>query len=385
MSKSFEVDANPAAIKFAVENSGYTSDLLVCEIGRRTKRFTMAYLGELLEGKRKPFYSDLKKLDSYLKRGIPFFFLEKMPKENILPMFRLKNNNLRLSPETEINLRKYENLRKEIKYLLDGASKNYERIISVYTIKLNPENVANEIREKFLFDDLNIKKGVSSKDVFEHIRRKIESNNIFVFKDSLEDSLRGCIFIKNELPPLILINSNDDKNAETFSLLHEFGHFLLDDEELDFDGEGIRYNETVEFWCNAFAYHFIMKNEFEVKENFTKENKVNLVDPENLAALSKKYKVSKHALMLRFCNLGIITPKEYYEFKNRFPYKFKDKNKSKGGDYYKTNKDRLSRRYISLVHTNFSDGKISLTETFSYLHVKDIHRIDQLMEVISND
>lgn len=383
MVKSFEVNANPKAIKFAIEQSGYDSDILANKIGRQTKRFTKIYLWELLEGKRKPLYSDLKKLDSFLKRGIPFFFLENMPKENVLPMFRLKNNNLRLSPETEIKLRKYEDLRKEIKYLLQGEKEEYIRVLPVFDIKQKPEDVAKEIRKKFLFDDIHIEKS-THRDVFAHIRRKIENSDIYVFKDSLENGLRGCIFIKNNLPPLILINSNDDKNAEIYSLLHEFGHFLLDDEELDLDEDGIKKDEKIELWCNAFAYHFIMKNEFEIEENFTKENKAQLTDIEKLKELSEKYKISKHALMLRFYLLGIITANEYYEFKNRFPYKFKDKNKPKSGDYYKTNRDRLSRKFISLVYATFSDGKISLTETFNYLHVKDNHRIDQLLEVVDN-
>lgn len=386
MGKSFEVNINPDAVKFAIESSGYSIRGIAEELSKRAKikRLNYRYLKEVIEGKKKPLYTDLKYLDSLVKRGIPFFFLNKIPEENVLPMFRKKHANVKLNPDTEIKLREYEELRNEIKYLLDEENVEFKRKLKIYSVEDNPKEVAGYIREIFSFNDIDIKRS-KVKDVFEHIRRSIEANNIFVFKNSLENSLRGCIFLNDRLPPLILINSNDDKNAEIFSLLHEFAHYLLNDEELDIE-EGIAHDKNTEKWCNRFAYHFMIPEEVEKREGFNRNNKELLLDKENIRRISKEYKVSKHSLMFRFFNLRIISKEEYTDFLKRNPFKAKSKKSSSGsgGDYYNTQRDRLSRKYIGLVFNNYTDGNISITDTFSYLGVKDFDRVNQFMEVVDN-
>lgn len=100
-----------------------------------------------------------------------------------------------------------------------------------------------------------------------------------------------------------------------------------------------------------------------------------------MTELSKKYKLSKHAFVYRFLKTGIINSKEYNEFLNAFPYKQKAA-KSDGGNYYYTNRDRLSREFISIVYNNYLDGNISLYKTYNYLGVRDNDHINQLLEVL---
>jgi Zn-dependent peptidase ImmA (M78 family) len=192
------------------------------------------------------------------------------------------------------------------------------------------------------------------------------------------------IFLKNKKPALILINSNDDKNAEIFSLLHEFGHYLLDEEDYDSDILETT-NKRIEEWCNNFAYHFMITEEIEKKEGFNKENKSNLINPNSLKKLSEKYALSKHAFIFRFYKLGIITQHEYDEFKSRNPFKGRREKKASGGDYHLTNKDRLSRRYIELVYSNYSTGNLSLSETYEFLGVRSTDRVHQLLEAVHHD
>jgi Zn-dependent peptidase ImmA (M78 family) len=128
----------------------------------------------------------------------------------------------------------------------------------------------------------------------------------------------------------------------------------------------------------------MITEDIERSEGFKKENKERLIDPDNIKRLSKYYKVSKHSLMFRLHNLKIVTDSEYYEFLNKTPFKKKVKKSSSGGDYYNTQRDRLSRKYIELVYNNYSDGNISITDTFSYLGVKDFDRVNQFMEVVDN-
>jgi Zn-dependent peptidase ImmA (M78 family) len=99
-----------------------------------------------------------------------------------------------------------------------------------------------------------------------------------------------------------------------------------------------------EDWCFNFAYSFLISNEEETKESFSKANKALLTSETRLKELSLKYCISKLALMIRFRNLHIISDDEYYNTKRSHPYKIKISEVS-SGNYYNTVRSRLSRGY----------------------------------------
>jgi len=382
MGESFTIEINPKTLAYAIDNSGYTPDELADSIKTRfkVKYFDNEYLMNILKGAISPKYTDLKKIDSFLKRGVPYYFLSNPPKDRLFVKFRNKYPDFKLSPSLEIKLRKYELLREDIKDLCNLENIPFERTLSIYTLDDNPIEVAHEFRDILSFDNLDVET-LESKDVFKSIREKIEDKLIFVFKDDLE-FLRGCIFIGDNLPTLILVNSTEDKNGEIFTLLHEFAHFLLNNEEIDVDISKYETDPKVEKWCNSFSYHFMMKDEDESKEEFIGITKENLLDSSYLAHLSDKYKISKLAFVYRFYLLNLISSEDYHNYTNRFPYKQKKTSgKSGGGNYYLTLKTRLSNKFTSLVYRNYITGNISTYEAFNYLHVKDHARMNDLVEV----
>ncbi len=385
MGSTFRVSVKPELLSFAIKRSGYSIEGLVKRINERfrVKYFDTNYLKEVLEGKISPQYSDLKKIDTFIRRDIPFYFLEEPPDEKIFINFRKKHGEYSLDPDIEITLREYEYLREEIKQLIKDENISYVRDFPIYCVKDDPSKIGFEIRKRLKINDIDIK-AIDSKDLFEYLRGEIERHTIFVFKDHLGYVLRGCIFLNDDLPALILINSTDDKNAEIFSLLHEFGHYLLNNEGIDAEDINLEEDRDVESWCNSFAYHVLMREENEIKEGFYKENKDELFTPVRLKELSDKYKLSKYAFVFRFLNLGIIDFGEYHAFLNRFPYKQKTEDNA-GGNYYYTNRDRLSRKFISIVYENYQDKNISLHETYEYLGVRDNSRINQLLEALKSE
>ena len=381
MSATFTVDVNKDILEFAIRRSGYSVKELFRKISNRypVKYFDLDYLEDILTGKEKPKYSDLKKIDSFLKRGIPFYFLENVPDENIFIDFRRKYADIDISPEMEIKFRDYQYLREEIKELLNLLNYSLERIDPILNKESDPVETGMRYRNIFNLVDLNIH-SLNSKELFEYFRKEIEKRSLFVFKNDLGD-IRGCLFIGNSLPPLIVINSSDDKNAEIFSLLHDFGHYLLNDEEIE-TSNNLSYKENTERWCNIFAYSLLMKEEDEDKEGFHKKEKEELIEYTNLQYLSEKYKISKQAFMYRFLILQLIDHKDYFNFSNRYHYKNRSEKKPKGGNYYATERDRMSRKLIEVVYNNYVDGNISLPETFHYFKVKNETKIDYFIEAL---
>jgi len=143
MKSTFNVSIKPELLSFAIKRSGYSIEGLVKRINERfrVKYFDTNYLNGVLEGKISPKYSDLKKIDDFIKRGIPFYFLEEPPDEKIFINFRKKHREYSIDPKIEITLREYEYLREEIKQLLEDENISYVRDFPIYSVKDDPSKI----------------------------------------------------------------------------------------------------------------------------------------------------------------------------------------------------------------------------------------------------
>jgi len=378
MSGNFRVKVNPAVLRWAIDRSGYDIEGFFGSIIERfpTKYFTKEYFLDIIEGRSDPKLSDIKKFDTFLKRGIPFYFISFIPDERILTEFRM-SNQVKFSPEAELKLRRFHELRGELKVLMTEHYGGFERTLDIFNLNDDPLIVSKHLRDILKYDP-NEWTSNTSKDVFEHLRRRIEDLNVFVFKDDLVEGIRGCIFLGGDLPPLILIKTNDDKNGEIFTLIHEFSHYLLNDENVLFIDDG---DNRIEKWCDHVTSLILMNSDEEVKEGIDVSNRDELLNKDRVNELSRTYKMSKNAIMLRYLKNGIITENIYKSF---LEANFKQGSTpiSGGGNYHYTNRDRLSRKFISLVHKSYTEGYISLHDTMKYLRIKDNSRIEQYLEVV---
>lgn len=378
MADEFRIEINDKILRWAVERSGYTREYLFERIIKRfpAKYFTEHYYNSILDGSIEPKFSDIKKFDSFLKRGTPFYFIQKMPEEKILAEFR-RENRVSFSPKTELLLRKHHELREEIDALFVEHGISKDRIVDIHGIHDDPIVVAADLREQLEYD-LGEWRSKKPKEVFNYLRSKIEDVGIFVFKDDLVDGVRGCTFLGNDLPTLILIKSFDDKNGEIFTLLHEFAHYLLNSEDVLYLEEE---ESKVEKWCNEVTASFLMSPDEERKEGIDISNRKLLLDKERIEEISRDYKLSKNAIMLKYLYNGIISQNVYRSFLEAYDGKSKEKGGT-GGNYHNTNRDRLSNRFITLVYKSYSEGRISMHDTMEYFHIKDQSRLEHYLEVI---
>ena len=380
---TFEVDVNPKLLDYAIKSSGYEVGELAEKIN--AKKMDKDRLVDLASGKKKPLITEIEKIDGVLKRGLPFFFLSEVPDEEKILRYRRKIPGLHLDPSTEVTLRDFNFLREEIKYMLDETGTDFGRKDRIYTLKASAEKTAGEFRKLFGYSPGDFE-SLGPRDVFDHLRNRIEERNVFVFKniatsEKLDDNLRGCVFLKSDLPPLILINSTDDKNAEIFTLLHEFAHYLLNEEELDTESVSDDYNSPAEKWCNDFAYSFLISPHDEAKENFAMENHDHLTKPETLRSLSGKYKISRAALMYRFLIKEIISLETYLDFREKNRYKVR-RSGSGGGNYHATLRSKMSGRYVSLVDRSYRNNSISLNDALRYVKAKDSGKFKEMAEAV---
>ncbi|MDD9868061.1 MAG: ImmA/IrrE family metallo-endopeptidase, partial [Candidatus Campbellbacteria bacterium] len=247
------------------------------------------------------------------------------------------------------------------------------------------KKIAKLYREKFDFNNFLEEEANTADKVFKFLREKIEGEGVYVFKNNkndkggragLDDNLYGCIFLDRGLPPLILLNSDYPEVSQISTLLHEFAHYLLGEQEIEISEN--REKTRIEKWCNRFAYHFMISEEIEKGKNFNKQN---------LKALSEKHFISKMSLMIRFKDLEIVSERELRDFLNRSyknqdaPAKDKNNKNDKGGvsgNYHTTKKERTSKKFLGVLSENFYSKKISKSEFSKYLGVK-YNKVDKYL------
>jgi Zn-dependent peptidase ImmA (M78 family) len=206
----------------------------------------------------------LKKIDLIFKKGLNYYI---DPKDITVSMeesifFRKDKFNAELS----LGAKQIVNHFEEEKIALSALSKlsdlKMDRLLSFYTIKNSPKKVANEVRE-YLYPDFN----KNRKEFLKSLINKFADYNILVFEfiETWNKKERANINGFYLTPNVVVLKRNQKSlRREIFTLVHELGHYLLNEEEIDekTSEDFIDYHSLsqVERWCNDFAYYFLVGN-----------------------------------------------------------------------------------------------------------------------------
>jgi len=270
----------------------------------------------------------LKKIDKVFNKGLPFYIdpkdITKTKEASIF--FRKKQFN----SELNIGAKKIVNHYEEMKISLSAISKLAEidisRKIPVYSIKDNPKNVAKEIR-KILYPDFNRNLKIFLKSIIS----KLAENNILVFEfvetwNKIETANIDGFFIN---PNVIVIKRYQRSfRREIFTLIHELGHFLINEEEIEKINFNYLANENlseIEKWCNDFSFHFLAGEYGEILDNIEKATEKNDFHYSLIDTISKKTHLSRLALFTRLLYQKTLSKKNYSLIKANFDEEYRKK------------------------------------------------------------
>ncbi len=369
MVKSITVDVEPRVIEYFINSSGWSKE----ELSEKLK-VDYELMTKWISGEQKINLSQLENLSKYLKRPIAAFLLSEPPKERMMPNdFRtLPNKNGIFEKETILAIRRARMLQEISKDLIENMNIVYQNNIKKIDTSYSSKEIAVYFRNKYNFNDSILKKWKSAYDSFNYLRETIESNYIFVFQFPmpLEDA-RGFTLVDDN-PKIIVVNSNDIIEARIFSLMHEFGHVLLNESGISYPEKSFVNSAAgnVEKWCNDFASEFLLP-ENKAREIF--ENNIDsLIEFDTINSLSRKYKVSKSMLIYKMYNLEYISIEEYNKLSSILGKSTK-KNKDEdffGTPQYKICLKELGKSFISLVKNNINKGLITQNEALDFLSIK---------------
>ena len=326
----------------------------------------------------------LKRIDSFFNKGLHFYLDPKVPEKSkdASVFFRKKNFN----SELNFGSRKIVNEFEEFKISLSAISKlsdlKTDRVFKVYNTKDNPKLVAQELRK-------TLHPGCPSdlKEFLKSLIEKFAEFNIlaFEFVETWNKKEKANIdgFFLN---PNVIVLKRQQKafRREIFTLVHELGHFLLNEEEIDLlDYYQISKTDfsKIERWCNDFAYFFLAgdyANEF---------NKIQKADSSNdyhfeiIEKISNRTHLSQIALFTRLLYEKKLSSYDYSKIKTDLFEKYQEKLKKE-----KTNQERDKEKgikqkgaapqpiksplLISTIQTAFYEGVLNEYEVCKRLNIK---------------
>lgn len=326
----------------------------------------------------------LKRIDKFFNKGLHYYLDPKSPEvsKDASIFFRKQKFDVDLNIGAKKIVNQFEEFKISLSAIAKLAEINSERTISVFNVQNNPKTVAEEIRKT-----LNPEFNTDKKEFLRTLIGKLAEQNILVFEfvetwNKKEKANIDGFFLNPNV--IVLKRQQTSFRREIFTLIHELGHFLLNEEEIeqvDYQSLGKTNLSTIEKWCNDFAYYFLV-GDFDTQiEKITQANSNNDYEFETIKEVSDKTHLSQIALFTRLLFQNKISQKNYNLIKADFDekYRLRDLEIKKQRDLDKQNGINLggstpkpinSPLLISTIQTAFYEGVINEYEVCKKLNIK---------------
>lgn len=270
--------------------------------------------------------SHLKRIDKVFNKGLHFYLDPKSPSvsKDASIFFR----KTKFGTDLNIGAKKIVNQFEEFKISLSAISKLAEirndRTLPVYSIKDNPKLIAIQVRRELL-PDFN----PSPKEFLRALISTFAENNILVFEfietwNKKEKANIDGFFLNPNV--IVLKRQQSSFRREIFTLIHELGHYLINEEEveeLDISNLASGKLSSIEKWCNDFAYHFLVGDFDKTFEQIEKADGSNDYHFELIENISKQTHLSQIALFTKLLFQKKITQANYNSIKAEFDERFR--------------------------------------------------------------
>lgn len=363
-----EIKVNNDILLWAVERAGFSVE----EISQKIPAFI-----SWVEGKKSPTLKQLQAFAQKVYLPFGYLFLEKPPEEKLpIPFFRTisKENNQNRVPinvyDTILIIQQRQNWLSN--YLRENE---YEKLNFVGKFKneiFQIEEIVADIKNTLGLKDNWARELPTWEDAKNYLVDKIEDAGIIINFNSVVgnntrrkikvDDCRGFVLI-DEYAPFLFVNSADSKSAQMFTLAHELAHIWLG-ESAGFDFRNLQPAENpVETKCDKIAAEFLVP-EKELKSFLSLET--------DIEKIARTFKVSQIVIARRLLDLKIIDKSKFFEFYNEYIKRdfMKKEEKESGGDFYKTQRKKLGRRFLNYINQAVLTNKLLVREAYQLTGLK---------------
>lgn len=247
--------------------------------------------------------SHLKKIDKVFNKGLEYYINPKsLTESKEASIFFRKdkfNSDLNIGAKKIVN--KFEDLKNSLTAISKLSDVHFERKIPIYSIKDNPRKVAEEIRKLLYPNEFSL----VLRDFLKELISKFAENNIMVFEFIETWNKKDTANINGfYLKPNVIVLKRQQKSLrrEIFTLIHELGHYLLNEEEIEeVDVKSISQKDLskIENWCNEFSYFFLVGSFANTIDNLKRADSSNDYHFDLIKRISRETNLSTLALYTR--------------------------------------------------------------------------------------
>ena len=386
MARSVEALVNADVLRWARNSAGFDLDDAAEKIGVSSDKL---FLWE--EGSSRPTIKQLFKLSNVYKRPPTAFYLSEVPQQ---PTLQYQGDYRRLpnvadnkkSPSLVFALRRAEYRRRVAIELYKELDLELPEIPFLLDLDDSVEEGADRVRE-FLGvpDEVQVRQWRRANDAFNGWREALERVGVLVFQVSrIPISEMRAISIDERPLPYILLNSSDASNGRIFSLLHEFSHIVLQNNEKT-DSAKPAEEQRVEVFCNAVASAVLMPKRLitQILEGQPIDKSSSL---EFINSSAEALNVSREAFIRRLVTLNYSSEQFYQRMRQQYEeerLKAKEEGRASGGPQYHVQVlNSAGYLFSQLVLSGLSSGKITAKDASDFLgaSAKHLPNIEGLVE-----
>lgn len=327
--------------------------------------------------------SHLKRIDKVFNKGLHYYLDPKSPEVSKDASIFFRKN--KFGTDLNIGAKKIVNQFEEFKISLSAISKlaeiNIDRTLPVFSVQDDPKAVATKIRNE-LYPDFH----PIPKEFLRALISKFAEKNILVFEfvetwnKKEKANIDGFFLAPNVI---VLKRQQSSFRREIFTLIHELGHYLLNEEEIEeLEISNFANNKlsTIERWCNDFAYYFLAGEYNKPFEKIEKADVTNDYQFELIESISKQTHLSQIALFTKLLFQRKISQSNYNKIKADFDeqYRLRQEEEKRQREFDKlqgiqkggsTPKPMNSPLLISTIQAAFYEGVINEYDVCKTLNI----------------
>lgn len=334
----------------------------------------------------------LKQLQAFAKAThVPFgwFLQQELPSMDLaIPDFRTFSNREIVKPSLNLVAIVDLCLDRQDWFRDYAVRQGYEPVSLVGSVRIESpvEEVAAKLRNLLDFSLQSRAQFADKQAALKFLIARVEDLGVLVMVSGIvgnnthrsldPEEFRGFA-LADPMAPVIFINGTDSKSAQMFTLLHELGHLLLGESGVSDQDRSLSSKNDHELWCNALAAEFFVPKESLVGMSLSD------FSPEGLKAQADFFKVSTLVLIKQLHSIGFLAWDEYRDLYAREVEKARENlpaNKQAGGNFYRTQLNRLSRMFILAVATDAREGNTPYREALALLGTAKLETFNRLAE-----
>lgn len=377
------VPVAPEMLVWAQERSGQDDDALERAFPK---------LPEWLRGEAQPTIKQLEKFARKTRTPVGYLLLDEPPAEAVpIPDYRIVGDGdvARPSPDLLDTVALCQTRQDWYRDHLSLAGGESPAFVGSATIEEDPLDVGRSIRSTASFDVEDRTDFRSWTEALGAFSSRVEGLGVLVMRSGVvgsnthrrldPDEFRGFA-LTDAVAPVVFINSRDTVAAQIFTLAHELAHLwlggsALDNPELDQRQPGPAQDARhgrVEAWCNRVAAEVLVPSA-SLRAQF--EPAVPLID--EVDRLVRLYRVSSLVVLRSLFDHGLVGWTAFREAWRSELDRMTVTPRSSGGDYYRTQPVRVSKRFAQAVIVSTLEGHTLYRDAFRMLGFRKKSTFDE--------